>query len=98
MLLLGELENRGWLNDKIDLPELPTRIGLVTSQESESVADFLSVVEGIDDLEIEVVEVSLSSEKSIVDGLRLAGRKKYDVIVLTRGGGEGLGLFDTYEI
>jgi len=98
MLLLGELEQQGWLDNKIDLPRFPSRIGLVTSPESESVADFLSVVESIDDLEIEVIEVSLSSEKSIVDGLRLADRDSYDVIVLTRGGGEGLGLFDSYEI
>jgi exodeoxyribonuclease VII large subunit len=97
-LLLGELEEQGWLDDKTDLPEFPRRIGLVTSPESESVADFLSVIEGIDDLEIEVVEVSLSSEQSIVDGLKLADRGGYDVLVLTRGGGEGLGLFDNYEI
>src|SRR5262249_53922016 len=97
-LLLQELQQRGWMNDKSELPERPSRVGLVTSPDSEAVSDFLSVVEEIDNLEIEVVEISLASEKSVVDGLRIADRDRYDVIVLTRGGGEGLGIFDTLEV
>ncbi|HZS49044.1 MAG TPA: exodeoxyribonuclease VII large subunit, partial [Blastocatellia bacterium] len=97
-LLLQELQQKGWMDDKVALPALPYRIGLVTSPESEAVTDFLSVVEAVDNMEIEVVEVSLSSEKSVVDGLRLADRSRYDVMVLTRGGGEGLGIFDSFEV
>jgi len=97
-LLLQELQQKGWMNDKSELPELPNRVGLVTSPDSEAVSDFLSVVEEIDNLEIEVVGVSLASEKSVVDGLRIADRDRYDVIVLTRGGGEGLGIFDSLEV
>ncbi|HKP96886.1 MAG TPA: exodeoxyribonuclease VII large subunit [Fibrobacteria bacterium] len=76
-------------------PERIRSIGLVTSPNSEAISDFH---EGLKKsrrfLNIEVHGVNLLNAESIAAGIKEADAKGYDVLVLTRGGGPDLYLFN----
>lgn len=75
------------------LPPFPSRIALVASRESAAYGDFLRILEERwSGLEVDVYHVQVQGEhapESIIQAIRAANADpdRYDVLVLTRGGG-----------
>lgn len=83
-------------NHRCVVPEMPTRIGLVTADESAAKADFLHSLEA-SGLPWDVVFIDsrvqgAGAELTIAAALRTAARLDVDVIALVRGGGSRLDL------
>jgi exodeoxyribonuclease VII large subunit len=95
--LLEKLELSGYFDPdkKKPLPQLPQYIILVTSKSSEAVSDIFKVIGNKPGLDIQVIDVNLSSPESIAEGITKADELSPDIIILTRGGGEGLEPFDS---
>ncbi|MBI4091121.1 exodeoxyribonuclease VII large subunit [candidate division WWE3 bacterium] len=89
---------------KRPIPELPVKIGLITSKRGAALNDFLTnVVKGFEGLEIYLVDTLVQGEaavKSICESLKFVSSLRLDVVVLTRGGGdmEDLMCFNTAEV
>lgn len=104
--LKDKLEKKGYFDSKIkkNIPLFPVKIGLITSDKSAAIIDFLSIIEQ----NYPIANISLYSSKvqgqeainSIVRGINQLDIKNLDLIVLTRGGGsnEDLSIFNDEKI
>jgi len=77
-------------------PEQIERIGIITSPNGKALNDFRSKFSDYlkRDISIEVEEVQLGKSSSILERIQEADSKGYDVLVITRGGGIDLDLFN----
>lgn len=89
---------------KRPIPELPLRIGLITSKRGAAIEDFLTnVVKNYEGFEVFVADTIVQGStavKSICDSFKAISKLELDVVVLTRGGGdiEDLMCFNTEEV
>ncbi|MBE5730573.1 MAG: exodeoxyribonuclease VII large subunit, partial [Clostridiales bacterium] len=97
-LKLSELKERlskeGVFDNNKPLPKFINRIALVTSVEGAVIHDFFSVLErnGCTYIDVDVYGVKVQGEgadKTIVTALQRIGGRKYDIVVVARGGGSG---------
>lgn len=84
------------IRPKKPMPEKINRIGIITSPNGRALSDFCS---GFGEylertVSIEVEEVELGKSSSILNRIREADSKGYDILVITRGGGIDLDLFN----
>lgn len=89
--LKAQLEKEGLLSEtrKRALPELPHRIGVITSKSGAVINDFLSNI-GKYGFEILFVDSKVEGEGAVRDllgALRVMALQKVDIVVLMRGGG-----------
>lgn len=77
-------------------PDKIGRIGIITSPNGKALTDFLAgfgeYLQRI--VSVEVEEVHLGKSSSILERIQEADAKEYDVLVITRGGGIDLDLFN----
>lgn len=84
--------------------DYPKEIGLITSDKSAAIVDFLSVInKEISDINIYLYPVKvqgLSAKDKIINAINVLDKKNLDAIVITRGGGskEDLKVFNEKEI
>lgn len=84
--------------------DYPKEIGLITSDKSAAIVDFLSVInKEISDINIYLYPVKvqgLSAKDEIINAINVLDKKNLDAIVITRGGGskEDLKVFNEKEI
>ncbi len=106
-LLKEELEREGLfsLSRKREIPKFPNKIGLITSKESAAYKDFLKILSERFPMEISLFNVSVQGENSISEIVSAfdyfnKNKEKFDLIVLTRGGGslEDLKAFNSREV
>ena len=101
--ILAALAEAGLLerNRGLALPELPLRIGLVTSHESAAYHDFLSSLResgyGFQVLFVHAAVQGREAERELVAAIDWFGRNRTDCLVLIRGGGSrsDLAVFDS---
>lgn len=93
-LLKQQLQTEGLFDeeDKQDLPDLPTRLGIITSPTGAAIRDILSVLKrrfpGIPVLIYPVPVQGTEAPPAIVKALENAAKRdECDVLILTRGGG-----------
>lgn len=105
-LLKDKLEKKGYFDQmrKKEIPLFPQKIGLITSDKSAAVIDFLSIIEQnypIADIFLYSSGVQgLEAKNSIINGIKYLDEKNLDLLVLTRGGGssEDLSIFNDEQI
>lgn len=105
-LLKDKLEKKGYFDRmrKKEIPLFPQKIGLITSDKSAAVIDFLSIMEQnypIADIFLYSSGVQgLEAKNSIINGIKYLDDKNLDLLVLTRGGGssEDLSIFNDEQI
>lgn len=91
-------------NLKKTICDYPKNIGLITSDKSAAIVDFLSVInKEISDINIYLYPVKvqgLSAKDEIINAIDVLDKKNLDAIVLTRGGGskEDLKVFNEKDI
>ncbi|MFO7991263.1 MAG: exodeoxyribonuclease VII large subunit [Thermoplasmata archaeon] len=103
--LKSRLEEEGLFSDeyKKDIPFLPTRVGIVTSQEGAALRDIVSVLkrryENIDILLSPTPVQGKDAASQIADAIELIDNK-VDLIIVSRGGGsiEDLWCFNEEEV
>lgn len=84
--------------------DYPKEIGLITSDKSAAIVDFLSVInKEISDINIYLYPVKvqgLSAKDEIINAINVLDKKNLDAIVITRGGGskEDLKVFNEEDI
>lgn len=84
--------------------DYPKKIGLITSDKSAAIVDFLSVInKEISDINIYLYPVKvqgLSAKDEIINAINVLDKKNLDAIVITRGGGskEDLKVFNEKDI
>ncbi len=86
----------GRVRPKKQKPDKIERIGIITSPNGKALSDFLA---GFGEylqrtVSVEVEEVHLGKSSSILARIQEADAKEYDVLVITRGGGIDLDLFN----
>lgn len=104
--LRKKLAKEGYFLEEIKrpIPEHPVKIGLITSKRGAAITDFLTnVVKGFEGLEIYFVDSLVQGDaavKSICNAFNLLAKRKLDLVVLTRGGGdmEDLMCFNSEEV
>jgi exodeoxyribonuclease VII large subunit len=104
--LLAQLAEKGlWPRDKKPMPTNITKIGLVTSKQSDALHDFEDTYRSEGGLAaVKLNDVRLTGEQApqvIAQAItRLSRSREVDVIVLTRGGGRSaeLATFDSLDI
>lgn len=88
-----EFSKKGYfdLENKKEIPKLPQKIGLITSEEGAAIVDFLSVInQKPNDIHIFVSPVKVQGESSppmVKKAIERLDKKDLDLIVITRGGG-----------
>lgn len=105
-ILKEQLDKEGLFDPsrKRPLPELITRIALITAKNSAAESDFLKILkENNTGLNIDFYPVSVQGKHSIgeiLNAIQTAQNKKYDCIVMIRGGGslEDLSSFNDEKI
>lgn len=105
-ILKDKLEKKGYFDRmrKKEIPLFPQKIGLITSDKSAAVIDFLSIMEQnypIADIFLYSSGVQgLEAKNSIINGIKYLDDKNLDLLVLTRGGGssEDLSIFNDEQI
>ena len=91
-------------NLKKNICDYPKNIGLITSDKSAAIVDFLSVInKEISDINIYLYPVKvqgLSAKDEIINAIDVLDKKNLDAIVLTRGGGsnEDLKVFNEKDL
>lgn len=91
-------------NLKKTICDYPKNIGLITSEKSAAIVDFLSVInKEISDINIYLYPVKvqgLSAKDEIINAIDVLDKKNLDAIVLTRGGGskEDLKVFNEKDL
>jgi len=91
--LKEKLSEEGLFEDeyKKDLPSLPKKVGIVTSEEGAALRDMVKVLqqrfENVDIFLAPAVVQGKNSAESIVRSIRLLDQKNLDVIIVGRGGG-----------
>lgn len=89
---------------KKSISSYPKNIGLITSDKSAAIVDFLSVInKEISDINIYLYPVKvqgLSAKSEIINAIDILDEKKLDAIVITRGGGskEDLKVFNEKDL
>ena len=84
---------------KKSCPKNIKRICLITSTGSEAVPDFYKgLKKATYGLKVDIQNVNLLNVDSISGGIREADRNGYDVLIITRGGGSDLHLFNNPKI
>lgn len=92
-ILKGKLEQEGLFDveRKRELPQLVTRIALITAKDSAAATDFLKILqENSNYLEIDIYPVAVQGKhavREVIAALKSAQTRDYDCIVITRGGG-----------
>lgn len=105
-VLKEKLEKEGLFEEekKRELPEVVTKIALITAKDSAAQTDFLKILsENENALEIDFYPVAVQgihATKEVKAALRTAQMKDYDCIVITRGGGslEDLSAFNDESV
>lgn len=105
-ILKTKLEKEGLfdIERKRELPELVTKIALITAKNSAAQTDFLKILkENKNALEIDFYPVAVQgayATKEVKAALKIAQTKDYDCIVITRGGGslEDLSAFNDESV
>ena len=100
--LKDKLKSLGYFDDwrKKTIPNLPIKIGLITSDKSAAIRDFLSILEKNYPLaEIKLYSTRVQGQQAIneiISGIKKLDTMDLDLLVLTRGGGsnEDLSLFN----
>lgn len=91
-------------DNKKTICDYPKDIGLITSDKSAAIVDFLSVInKEISDINIYLYPVKvqgLSAKDEIINAINVLDKKNLDAIVITRGGGskEDLKVFNEKDI
>ncbi|MDU5504506.1 MAG: exodeoxyribonuclease VII large subunit [Anaerococcus vaginalis] len=101
-----EFIKKGYFDESIKktICDYPKNIGLITSDKSAAIVDFLSVInKEISDINIYLYPVKvqgLSAKNEIIDAINILDEKKLDAIVITRGGGskEDLKVFNEKDL
>lgn len=79
------------LEKKKEIPKFPQKIGLITSEESAAIVDFLSVInQKPNDMHIYLSPVKVQGESSatmVKKAIESLDKRNLDLIVITRGGG-----------
>lgn len=89
---------------KKSISSYPKNIGLITSDKSAAIVDFISVInKEISDINIYLYPVKvqgLSAKSEIINAIDILDEKKLDAIVITRGGGskEDLKVFNEKDL
>lgn len=97
---------KGYFDESIKkiICDYPKNIGLITSDKSAAIVDFLSVInKEISDINIFLYPVKvqgLSAKNEIINAIDILDKKNLDAIVLTRGGGskEDLKVFNEKDL
>lgn len=88
-----EFKKKGYfdLERKKEIPKFPQKIGLITSEESAAIVDFLSVInQKPNDMHIYLSPVKVQGESSatmVKKAIESLDKRNLDLIVITRGGG-----------
>ena len=88
-----EFRKKGYfdLENKKEIPKFPQKIGLITSEESAAIVDFLSVInQKPNDMHIYLSPVKVQGESSalmVKKAIEILDKRNLDLIVITRGGG-----------
>ena len=96
--LKEDFYKKGYFDDdkKKKIAPYPKNVGLITSDKSAAIVDFLSVInKEVQDMEILLAPVKVqgqSAKNEIIKALDILDRKELDLIVITRGGGSRLDL------
>lgn len=95
--LQKQLQSEGFfdVSRKRPLPEIPSRIGLITSREAAAYSDFVRILNNRwGDIDVDLAHVSVQGERAVREICAalshfnaLADDDRPDVLVLTRGGG-----------
>lgn len=101
-----EFIKKGYFDESIKktICDYPKNIGLITSDKSAAIVDFLSVInKEISDINIYLYPVKvqgLSAKNEIINAINILDEKKLDAIVITRGGGskEDLKVFNEKDL
>lgn len=101
-----EFIKKGYFDESIKktICDYPKNIGLITSDKSAAIVDFLSVInKEISDINIYLYPVKvqgLSAKNEIINAINILDKKKLDAIVITRGGGskEDLKVFNEKDL
>lgn len=101
-----EFSKKGYFDKdtKKTICDYPKEIGLITSDKSAAIVDFLSVInKEISDINIYLYPVKvqgLSAKDEIINAINVLDKKNLDAIVITRGGGskEDLKVFNEKDI
>lgn len=104
--LKEDFYKRGYFDDenKKSIVAYPKNIGLITSDKSAAIVDFISVInKEISDINIYLYPVKVqgqSAKNEIINAIEILDKKSLDVIVITRGGGskEDLKVFNDKDI
>lgn len=96
--LKEDFYKKGYFDDdkKKKIDPYPKKVGLITSDKSAAIVDFLSVInKEVQDMEILLAPVKVqgqSAKNEIIKALDILDKKDLDLIVITRGGGSRLDL------
>lgn len=104
--LKEDFYKRGYFDDenKKSIVPYPKNIGLITSDKSAAIVDFISVInKEISDINIYLYPVKVqgqSAKNEIINAIEILDKKSLDAIVITRGGGskEDLKVFNDKDI
>lgn len=104
--LKEDFYKRGYFDDenKKSIVAYPKNIGLITSDKSAAIVDFISVMnKEISDINIYLYPVKVqgqSAKNEIINAIEILDKKSLDAIVITRGGGskEDLKVFNDKDI
>lgn len=104
--LKEDFYKRGYFDDenKKSIVAYPKNIGLITSDKSAAIVDFISVInKEMSDINIYLYPVKVqgqSAKNEIINAIEILDKKSLDVIVITRGGGskEDLKVFNDKDI
>ena len=104
--LKEDFYKRGYFDDenKKSIVAYPKNIGLITSDKSAAIVDFISVInKEISDINIYLYPVKVqgqSAKNEIINAIEILDKKSLDAIVITRGGGskEDLKVFNDKDI
>lgn len=101
--LKEKLNKLGYFNElyKKQIPDFPINIGLITSDKSAAIKDFMSIIESNYPIAKLIIYSSrvqgIEAERDIVRGIEKLDSNNLDLIVITRGGGskEDLSVFNS---
>lgn len=104
--LKEDFYKRGYFDDenKKSIVAYPKNIGLITSDKSAAIVDFISVInKEMSDINIFLYPVKVqgqSAKNEIINAIEILDKKSLDAIVITRGGGskEDLKVFNDKDI
>lgn len=104
--LKEDFYKRGYFDDenKKSIVAYPKNIGLITSEKSAAIVDFISVInKEMSDINIYLYPVKVqgqSAKNEIIKAIEILDKKSLDAIVITRGGGskEDLKVFNDKDI